>query len=466
VTAIPLVGPAYTERSPDLNAQTLVNWYPVAGGPDGRTGSALYPTPGLKAFARLGSTAVRGMHVFGDVLLAVSGSALYTVDLNSTATQVGTLNTSAGRVAMANNGTVALIVDGIGGYIWDGTALAQVTDPDMPAATHVAFLGGYFVLNDPSAPGRFRVSKLNATDPADLIDPLDFATAESDPDPLVALAAHEGRIWLLGANTTEVWFQSGEVFPFNPQTRLARGCIAPASVAVAGDALMWLASDVNGRIQVVAGSGGQIVNVSTPALEFALGGAGDLSSATGYGYHQEGHTFYALNTPTATWVFDLTTKQWHRRGVWDGIGYARHEADTHAYFGGAHRVGSYRSGEVFTLDLDTFTDNGQNIRRERVAPVLHADGAPLFLNRLEVIAETGHGDNATPAPLLMVDLSTDGGRTWGGDRLLGLGAIGEFQKRGVLHRLGRFRRVNVRFAVSDAVKVVVLGAVADVEVGT
>lgn len=470
---IAFVGPAYTDRSPNLNAQTCVNLYPAPGGPDGKTPSALYRTPGLAPFATVGTSAVRGIHAFGGTLYTVSGDTLYAVDAGGVATARGTINTGSGRVAFADNGQVMALVDGSDGWLWDGAALARITDPDFPAAREIAFNGGYFVFDDPGTAGRFMVSGLYATDPADFVGALDYATAEADPDGLVAIRSVEGHLWLLGENTTEVWYPSGEAFPFNPVggARMDRGCAAPWSAAQAGERLLWLARDRQGRVQVVMNEGFRVAPVSTPAVEHALEGYATVSDATGFAYHQEGHTFYVLTFPgaDATWAFDLTTGLWHRRGGWNGTGWTRHRADVHAYFAGRQLVGDWQNGRLYALDPEACTDDGATIRRERTAPAVWADHKRVFFHALTVDFETGVGDAQTPAPVALLDWSDDGGHSWSADRAGaldgGLGATGEYGRRVVWRRLGAARQRYFRVVVTDPVKVAILGASLEATVG-
>jgi hypothetical protein len=470
---IDFVGPSYTERSPDLNAQTCVNLYPVAGGPGGKDVAALYGTPGLTRFTTIGTAAVRGMHEFGAFLFAVSGTTLYRVDAAGVATAVGTVNTGSGRVSLADNGQVMVLVDGSDGWVWNGATLARITDPDFPAATQVVFLGGYFVLDDPATAGRFMVSRLYATDPADFVAALDFATAEADPDGLVRIFTVEGQLRLLGTNTTEVWFQSGAPFPFDPDqgARSDTGCAAKWSAAQVGGSVLWLARDRQGRVQVVQATGRDARAVSTPALEHAVAGYDTIADAEGYAYHQEGHTFYVLTFPTAdaTWVYDLSTGLWHRRGGWDGAAYTRHRGSVFAYFAGRHLLGDHQAGTVYALDPDAHTDDGATIRRERAAPAVHADHRRIRFAALTLDMETGVGDAATPAPRVMLDWSDDGGHTWSADTLGaldgGAGATGEYGRRVVFRRLGSARSRCFRVVVTDPVKVAIIGASLEAEAG-
>ncbi|MFQ5509351.1 MAG: DUF4043 family protein [Leptospirillia bacterium] len=374
----------------------------------------------------------------------------------------------------SGNGQVMMLVDGVNGYFWDGASLTAITDADYPdTASHVVFLGGYFVFDNPDTAGQFIVSTLYATDPADMVSTLDFATAESDPDGLVAIGAARGHLWLLGRHTTEVWYQSGAEFPFDPVGggRMERGCLAVRSVARAGDDLLWLASDRNGRVQVVQTRGFGAEPVSTPAIEHAIESYATVADATAYAYHQAGHTFYVLTFPSAgaTWVYDLSTGLWHRRAGWSAPNWTRHRGDTYVRFGMKHLVGDHETGKVYALDLATYTDDGTLIRRERTAPQFHAEGRPLFFSRLALDMETGVGDTATPAPKLMLDWSDDGGHTWRADRIGhldgGAGATGEYGRRVTFHRLGCARGRTFRVTITDSVKVAIMGASVEVTGG-
>lgn len=490
---LPLVGPAYTERSPNLSAQTCVNLYPHGAGPGAKAPSALYRTPGLKPFADTGPYGIRGMHVFAGRLFVVSGDRLAEVGTHGGVTTVGTLSTAAGPVAMADNGRVMMLADGTAGYLYhdndgDGAwTLAPVTDPEFPAgASQLAFLDGYFVFDRAGGdPGQFMVSGLYAqnpagppADPADDFSALDYATAEADPDGLVAIATAAGHLWLLGEATTEVWYHSGEVFPFSRVGggRTNRGCAAAGSVAKVGDGLLWLATDRNGRLQVVSTRGFGVEPVSTPAIEYAIDACPRVDDAVGWSYHQEGHTFYLLTLPSAreggatvgvTWAYDLTTGLWHRRAGWDAEQgrYTRHRAGAYAWFAGRHLVGDHATGKVYQLDPDTHTDDGAPIRWERAAPVIHDDTRRLFFRGLTLDLEAGTGHAGAPDPRVMLDWSDDGGHTWGRELWRGAGKTGEYGRRVVFRHLGSARHRVFRVAGSDPVPVALLGASLQAEAG-
>jgi hypothetical protein len=196
-------------------------------------------------------------------------------------------------------------------FIYNTTTgtFAQITDPDFPGAVTVGYLDGYFVFNQPDSQ-RFWVTSLND---GTQIDPLDFASAEGNPDDVVALNVNHREVWLFGTNTIEVWYNAG-LADF-PLARIAGafmevGCAAPYSVAKLDNSVFWLGADARGRGMVYRANGYQAQRISTHAVEWHIQQYGNLSDAIGYTYQQDGHSFYVLIFPQAntTWVYDVATQ--------------------------------------------------------------------------------------------------------------------------------------------------------------
>ena len=58
----------------------------------------------------------------------------------------------------------------------------------------------------------------------------------------------------------------------------------------------------------------------------------------------------------------------------------------------------------------------------------------------------------------MLQVSNDGGRTWGSERWKCAGAIGEYGARAIWHRLGMARRRCWQIVASDPVKWIIVNA--------
>ena len=118
------VGASYEAPSIYQDMQECINWYPEVDPtkPQGSRGViALYPTPGLTSIVALSAQAeVRGMRTLsgGNYMVAVCGAYVYVLNSTFTPTIVGQLNSSSGRVGIADNGLNVYITDGVYRYTW------------------------------------------------------------------------------------------------------------------------------------------------------------------------------------------------------------------------------------------------------------------------------------------------------------------------------------------------------------
>jgi Neuraminidase (sialidase) len=69
-------------------------------------------------------------------------------------------------------------------------------------------------------------------------------------------------------------------------------------------------------------------------------------------------------------------------------------------------------------------------------------------------------------PQVMLEISNDGGKTWGNPLLASMGAVGEYKARARWQRLGYSRDRVFRVTVTAGVKVAMLSAFIGVEPGT
>lgn len=472
----PFVGASYMARSKTFDAQRCVNLYPEmsqSGPGPSKSIAALIGTPGLALWVALAGGGVRGLFRFtATQSVAVVGSNVWRVGSDAVATLIGTIPLGTTPVSMASNGQVVMLVTGPNGYVIDPAALSltPISDADFHGADTVDFIDGYFVFNQPGT-GKFQITNLYSTQ----IDPLDFATAEGAPDLLISLIVDHRELWLFGETSTEVWFNSGNVdFPFEriQGAFIEQGCAAAFSVAKMDNTVFWLAADGRGQGTVQRAAGYQPQRISTHALEFAIASYSRIDDAVAFTYQQEGHSFYQLNFPTAgkTWVFDASTGLWHER-AWrnpvDGV-LSRHRAQCQMAFAGETIVGDWETGNLYRLDLDTYTDNGNPLPRIRACSHLAADFKWQFFTALQIDMEAGVGLTAGQGsdPQAMLRWSDDGGFTWSNEMWAKIGKIGERRTRVRWRRLGKSRDRVFELTITDPVKVVIVGASADVAVAT
>jgi hypothetical protein len=461
---VPFIGPTYQNTFLDASSQRCVNWFPK--------GNALLSTPGYTEWAEIGVGPNRGMAYYKDKMITVSGSVVFDVDSNATATSLGTINTASGIVSMASNGEEIMIVDGADGWYYDGSSLTQVTDSDFPdPANEVVFADGFFVVSK-GGTGEFYKSQ-NSYDPVNWN--AEFATAEQSPDNLVSMIENHSELWLIGPRTTEVWHYDGSSFPWSPNRPAFQryGIAAQKSLTHFNNGLAWLAvSDEVDRV-AVATRGYQVQRISTTSIEREWATYSTVSDAFGFSYRYPGlGHFYVLTFPSAdkTWVYDAEEAMWHEweRHDEDPSKRGRHRSCSYLYFAKKHLIGDYINGKIYSLSATTYEDDGVRIHRERMGPELYESRNKIIYRSLEADFITGVGLTSGQGvdPKVLLDYSNDRGETWGNWRELDLGKIGKRETRVKARRLGASRSRIFRLSMSDPVQSTMTNAVLDAEAGS
>lgn len=462
----PFLGGSFDGRSPSFDAQKTVNLYPeVSESGSSRSAVALIGTPGLRLWTNLAGGGVRGVIPFTpSIAIAVVGANVWKLTTGAASTLIGNVANNTANVSMASNGSIIMMVADTLGYFIDPSAntVSVIMDPDFQGGTRVDFVDGYFVWTKPGT-GQFQVTQLYGTD----IDALDFATAEGSPDNLTGVIVNQRTTWLFGTNSTEVWYNAGGAdFPLEriQGAFLEIGCAATFSIAKLDNSVFWLATDDRGFGTIQRADGYAPKRVSNYAVEFAISSYGTISDATAYTYAQEGHAFYVISFPTggATWCLDVSTGIWHERPYFNTSGgFERHRSNCQMNFAGETIVGDWQNGNLYVMDLDHYTDNGQAIYRRRVAPHITNDGNYSFYRALELFMQTGVGLSDGSVPQAMLQWSDDGGYSFGTELWASIGKIGERKARVRWRRLGKSRDRVFAVTVTDPVKVVFTGASLD-----
>ena len=455
---IPILGLGMQSKSPNVTAMTLVNMYIEIYPDQDKTRVAAFGMPGSVVFSSL-STKTRGMHVVGNHLYVVQGSAFYQVNNAGVATPKGGLRSSSGRVSMADNGAQICVVDGTAeGYIYTLESGAferiSINDPDFPGGNTVAFNDGYFIVNKPGT-ARFYISGLYD---GFSWDALKFASAESGPDKLMAVWADHGELILFGENTTEFWVNSAAVdFPYTRISVPAQwGLGARWSVARFDNSLMWLARNPAGEVQVVWLSGYRPQRMSTHDIERKINSYENISAASAFSYVLDGHPFYQINFDEASWIYDGSTQKWSELRSATG----RHRSEVAVDYLGKTITADFANGNLYRVDANAYTDNGETIVAEITGKHVLSGLEPFSIGELHLDMETGVGTASGQGsnPRVMLQISKDNGKTWGFERMGNMGAAGEYKTRARWSRLGQARNFTFKFRISDPVKRVVTGA--------
>jgi len=140
-------GPSYTARSIYQNADECINWFPEVSEeprPDDRGKVTLYPVPGKPTLFQFADQAeVRALQPLSGstIMLAVCGSSVYAVSTGFVPTFVGSLTTSSGPVSIADNGTWAMLADGVSRYVYLFGSAAGITTGYFTNLATNSFMG-------------------------------------------------------------------------------------------------------------------------------------------------------------------------------------------------------------------------------------------------------------------------------------------------------------------------------------
>lgn len=467
---VALLSASYTAQSLKANAQRCINLYPEANPPDAPAPVTFYGTPGLLLWSTMpGSGAVRGLFKASTgTLFGAQGNKLYRYASGSW-TELATLGSSSGVVVFADNGVSGVFVDGTTTaptVNLSSFAASALAGDGWYGADFVRYLDGFFIFNHPGTQQFYISGALDLT-----LDALDFASAESNPDKLISVMVDHEEAWMFGETTTEIFVNTGNAdFPFERRNgaTLETGCVAKHSPAKLDNSIVWLGGDERGDGIVWRVQGYQPVRISTHALENEIRGYGAISDAQAYSYQQNGHSFYVLTFPTAgkTWVYDAASGMWHERAYRKSDGaLIRHRSNCHVFYERKHLVGDFENGKVYELDLGTYTDNGDVIRRTKGFQHLVSDGRRQFFSSFEADMEMGVGNADDPDPQVWLSHSDDGANTWSAIRTMSIGKIGEYGRRARLNRLGMGRDRVFEISTTAKTKVVLQGAFIDARPG-
>ena len=470
VIELPIANGFYVSDSLPISAQECTNWYPnITQG--GLFAETLFGTEGLVQLATSGDIQEinRGSHEMAGKPYFVNGTVLYRLDKSGddyTLVALGTVTGDA-RVSMADNGTqMMVLVPGGDGYIYNHVddTFEQIVDDDFDAngvPQFVVFIDGYFLVTTDSK--KFIVSSINN---GMAYNALDFGTAESDPDDIVAPVVYKNQVFIGGSETFEA-FQNigGADFPFQRTGLfLQKGCFAPHSLINTQDTFMWVGGGQNESTAIWGLSGNSTVKLSTTAIDAILSGLTESQVKAIYGwvYASKGAYFIGFSLPSTTLVYDTASQRWHERKsvIGSSLGAFRVASIVKAY--NQILCGDIVDGRIGRLDPDVYTEYGSEIIRRIATQPFQNNMQAVFFPSLELTVESGVGNDAVLDPQITLERSKDG-KTWSGPISRSIGKIGEYTHRAIWRRNGRAARFEIfRFTLTDAVKPVIIGLTANI----
>jgi len=469
----------YQLRSLPLSRKRCINLYPqpIEDKVKGFTVISLQGTPGIPIFKDTGlSGRSRGCIVAAGVPYYVVGTNFISLASDGTVTNHGTI-AGTSDVSMAyNSKTICIVVPDGNGYFFTvaTTTLAQIVDATYTAnqVTTVNYKKGYFVF---TSDGEFFSSSKYDVNNGQDFDALDFDVDDISADAVVATFTNHDDLYVFNTGTATIWDNiETTLFPFSEidGANFEIGCLARLSPVKFNDDFLFIGGGKNENPGVWRVSGTGIARISTDAVEYILSLAttAELSAAISDTYSQDGHVFAVFTVGDYTMVYDDTASIVLGSPVWSERQSGFTNGESHKRWRGQHickahgklLVGDNESGKIGYLDLDTYYEFGERIERVVISQPVDVKGSPVFQDEIEMFIEAGVGNSDSPDPAWLFSYS-DNGRTWSEARARLMGKVGEYAKRLVWSRLGRFSVKRVlRYKTDDPVKITIYKWMTDV----
>jgi hypothetical protein len=465
------LGASYQAQSPILDCEDLINLMIERSESAGAKAPAcLLPTPGALRFGGVAQTngkAFFSTAASGGRTFSVTGTRLYEWLEDGSAIERGTVAAGSDPATITTNGDggqqlliTAGVSMGVGGNVYSydliANTLTQVATLNG-LATMGGFAYGYGLIFD-RATGTVYLSDLFDFS---VFDPTQFFQRTIGSDDWNAMYVTSwGQIFLPGTKTRDYWYNAGTFpIPFAPaQSGLqSDGIAATFAVIEAGGTIAWLSTNTEGGYEVLAAEGYRSKRISTHAIEDALAGYSRIDDCIATAYKDRGHPYLLLKFPSAdvTWCYDFSIGMWHKRSTLrrDGTDGAWH-LTFHCFAFNKHLWLDSETGNAYQTDISFAYDvDSRPIRRTRVTPSICFNHEMLSVGQFELLMQVGVGNPNAPAvaPQVILQMSYDGGMTWGRERACSAGRIGEYLTRVRWQGNGAGRDVAFKIVMSDPI---------------
>lgn len=413
---------AYRRDNGNLPPLRLINMF-LETAPVSQTGAILLSRKGLEERSSVGNGPVQAVFqqdgVFGGDVFTVSGGVLYrgSTELGSVAVNGPVfMAASADELAVCASGPL---------YRYDGSTLDEVTFPDDASVTKVCFHDGLFLA------ARYNTQKwyFSAVLDADTWDPLDFGSAESNPDNILDMAIMNDTMWLFGSASIEPHANTGDAdLPYQrfEQRIFTKGVRQTGTVVPLDNTLFFVGSD-----GLVYRLGEVPERISDNGIEERVAGS---STVTGFGFVFEGHAFYCIRLDDETFAYDASTQQWCEFQT-DG---GQFRVQSACMEGATAILGDDSEGTLWTFG--GYADGGLPLTRLFTAGA-HLDGGTLTVDNFLVEANVGWTEvlaGQGSDPQIEARFSRSAGATWDNWRQTSLGAQGAYRNKAEWRRNGMF----------------------------
>lgn len=469
--------------------------------------------PGLRRLSTIGGkcrgtwVSTRGLKAEGsnEDMFACFGNVLYRIKPDGSRTKLFNVASNGRRICFAEAGgprAIMLVCDGVNlfAYFLEEGTYRQVQLPSAVEGdghtvrpTHCVVINGVIVINDvdsgyayysipyplssdtrevfdTDADGNVQYESDNITVKKKPVDAWEycfydnygtpqFFNSESNSDSINGLVGVGNVLYVFGPKSVEIYTYAGEEYATWSRQYFSAvgefGLEAPDSLFVVGRNVFFVSNGRQYGKCVMAVNGTVFSRVSEDWIDHELND--NTSTSYGFGYGIADHQYYVLQLPTLkkTLCYDASLEEWHER--------ASRSPDT-----GLETRWRVSSVANFRSQFYAFTEDGMVAKyydnywyedwpqgkksvmvRHRQGPVFTNDLKPFVIEELALECNTGSAPEYTENAEVLLEVSKDGGVTFGNMRHAKFGRTGDYSHRVRWHNLGMNRLCVIRITFSE-----------------
>ena len=469
--------------------------------------------PGIKYLMKLGdsgqvdgmyvpSTGLKTMNFTPSLFVAYTGN-VYRIDNAYNVEIVGQYN-SGNKVEFAESGgerAVLLWVDGVSIYGYDIkegepvsiTLPKRITESLYVKPTHIAVVSGSIVINDLgsgyvyySIPYPLSQKQRNVFDIVDgqvqyesdeitvktkQVDSGEYCfldnygvqkyfNAESSSDKVTAVYSVGSLLTLYGPSSIEFW-QRGDAESSQTWQRTSytinkeQGLEAKYSLASVNQTQFCIGTGKANAKCILMIDGTKVSKISEEWLDRILN-ENEISNTRAWTYSKNNHSFYLFAIGNETYCYDIMTGEWHIRSS-RNFYTSKNKPYMPLYavwFNNKIITGCCENGNLYILDDNYYREDFNDkdslpLYRVRQTPVITANYRPFTIFELSLECNAGSMEYYDHDAKALLQISNDGGNTFGNVIESSLGRRGEYWARLRWLNLGMVRQCVLKVMFSE-----------------
>ena len=288
-----------------------------------------------------------------------------------------------------------------------------------------------------------------------------YFNGSTSSDKCVAISSVGPLLTLFGPSSIEFW-QKGNSESYQSWQRTSytinkeQGLESPYSIASVNHQQFCIGTGKANAKCVLMIAGTEVRKISPLWLDRVLAD-NDVKSVVGWTYSKNNHSFYLFSIKNKCYVYDATTSQWHIRQSRNYYtGSVKNYMPLFAVWWNNRIItGSSESGHLYELDENYFyedfdSENRLPLLRVRQTPVVTTNYKPFVIYELAIECNTGAMENYDRPAKALLEVSRDGGYTFGNVLESSCGRRGQYFYRLKWLNLGMNRQCVLRISYSEA----------------